>query len=1081
MRVVHANWTDDALHLWIERPPAPQPAPAAAPAHPNALTADQLPQALAGLPAIDHAKPARLRLRLPVERGAPAPSDRLTHALGAGWSDQPRTLETWTVDALALPVAHAAAILDALEDLALSERDRLAAERDEDPEPVSDAPAAENRAGPALLVADSVRYLAAASRLARSFVAAQRLVPMLRQRPAGAVEAFWMPWWSDAAAAESAARLAAAAPPAVRAVVDAREHAAWPILESFLTASVDAHARAALIAEHVHEAIEDREPAEDDHVAWLTGLLGASPAADIEPARASHLLGTVRRWIGLLDDRGENVGWRLHLRLVEPAEDADADLLLDTRSSTWSLTLGLQSEGEDAVVIDAADLWSMPADVATVDGRRIEDPPRTLLSEIGRAARIFAPLERALAEARPVAVDLSTAEAHRFLTEFAPALREQGFGVADPRWWGSSGAQLGLLLDIDADDAPPAAVAHREAADGAESPVFGLHALVDYRWRIAVGSRTLTAEEFEKLASSRSPLVKVGGQWIEIRKDKLASIRKVFDESGAGRISLGEAMRLAYASDEDEIGARILGVRATGWAGELIGAEEDGLSADRTIEMIEQPADLEGELRAYQRSGLSWLAFLDRLGLGGCLADDMGLGKTIQLISLLLHERAAQDERPAPTLVIAPTSVVGNWRREAAKFARNLRTVVHHGPERATGEEFPRRADGVDLVITTYALAHRDFETLSRVHWRRVCLDEAQNIKNPSSKQSQAVRGLPADRRVALTGTPVENRLTELWSIMEFLNPGYLGSAARFRRKFSLPVERRRDAQRTRQLRQLVQPFILRRLKTDPTVVPDLPRKVETKEHAHLTPEQSALYEKAVAEMLGEVDRAEGVRRRGIVLATLIKLKQICNHPAQLLKDWTPQAGRPPKAARSGKAARLVQMLDEVLAAGDQALVFTQFRQMGEILAAMLRHDLDRDVLLLHGGTPQTVREQMIERFQKADGSAPVFILSLKAGGVGMNLTAASHVFHYDRWWNPAVENQATDRAHRIGQDKTVHVHKFIVSGTLEERIDEMLEQKLELAETIIGSGEEWLTELSTTELREMLRLRPADIEEAVV
>jgi SNF2 family DNA or RNA helicase len=722
----------------------------------------------------------------------------------------------------------------------------------------------------------------------------------------------------------------------------------------------------------------------------------------------------------------------------------------------------------------------MPADVATVDGRRIEDPPRTLLSEIGRAARIFAPLERALEESQPAGVELSTAEAHRFLTEFAPALREQGFGVADPKWWGGSGAQLGLLLDIETEDSPPAAAARRDGGDGAESPVFGLHALVDYRWRIAVGNRTLTIEEFEKLATSRSPLVKVGGQWVEIKKDKLASIRKVFDESGSGQMSLAEAMRLAYASDEEDLGAQILGVRASGWAGELIGEEQDSLETDRRIEMIEQPPDLAGDLRAYQRSGLSWLAFLDRLGLGGCLADDMGLGKTIQLIALLLYERGKAAEPPAPTLVVAPTSVVGNWRREAAKFAGNLRTIVHHGPERLTGEPFAERAREADLVITTYALAHRDFETLSGVHWRRVCLDEAQNIKNPSSKQSQAVRGLPADRRVALTGTPVENRLTELWSIMEFLNPGYLGSAARFRRKFSLPVERRRDAHRTRQLRQLVQPFVLRRLKTDPTVVPDLPKKVETKEHAHLTPEQSALYEQSVSEMLGEVERSEGVRRRGIVLATLIKLKQICNHPAQLLKDWSPQAGRPPKASRSGKATRLVQMLDEVVAAGDQALVFTQFRKMGEILAAMLRHDLDRDVLLLHGGTPQAAREQMIERFQKADGSAPIFILSLKAGGVGMNLTAASHVFHYDRWWNPAVENQATDRAHRIGQDKTVHVHKFIVSGTLEERIDEMLEQKMELAETIIGSGEEWLTELSTTELREMLRLRPADIEEAV-
>ena len=1073
MRVVHAIWTRGALHLWAESSAAWGPRGADDPgvaSHPGAVPAPELAELLRR--AIGACDPDAVTLKLPTDVGVPSPSERLAHARGGDdWAAPARALASWSVPTVAVNAAAAPAALEALEDRAIARRDGLAPERDDEPE-------AE------LLIADSVRFFAAASRLARSFVAQQRLVPMLRQLEGGALRAGWMPWWSDPAAAEPAAALAVAIPPAVRAVVDEHDHGAWPIVESFLTAAVDALARDALVKEDVPESIEDRDPATDDHVAWLTGLLGESPSTAIDASRGHAMLGAVRGWVGLLDDRGENTAWRLHLRLLEPEGEDDGEMLLDTRDARWTLALGLQSVGEESVVVDAADLWTMPADVATVDGRRIEDPPRTLLSEIGRAARIFTPIERALEDAQPTEVELSTAEAHRFLTEFAPALRDQGIAVADPRWWGGADAQLGLLLDIDTPETPPSGAARRDGGDGSEAPVFGLHALVDYRWRLAVGSRTLSVEEFEKLAASRSPMVKVGGQWVEIRKEKLAAVRRVFDESADGQMSLGEAMRLAYAADEDELGARILGVRATGWAGELIGRENDTLSAERGVEMLAQPEGLKGDLRPYQQSGLSWLAFLDRLGLGGCLADDMGLGKTIQLLSLLLHERAASGEgeaRPAPTLVIAPTSVVGNWRNESRKFAPELTAFVHHGPERATGEHFVERALAADLVITTYALAHRDFETLSMVHWKRVCLDEAQNIKNPASKQSQSVRGLPAERRVALTGTPVENRLTELWSIMEFLNPGYLGSAARFRRKFSLPVERRRDTQRTRQLRQLVQPFILRRLKTDPTVVPDLPKKVETKEQAHLTPEQSALYEKAVGEMLGEVERAEGVRRRGIVLATLIKLKQICNHPAQLLADWTPQSGRPPRASRSGKASRLVQMLDEVVAAGDQALVFTQFRKMGEILAAMLRHDLDRDVLLLHGGTPQAVREQMIERFQKADGTSPIFILSLKAGGVGMNLTAASHVFHYDRWWNPAVENQATDRAHRIGQDKTVHVHKFVVAGTLEERIDEMLEQKLELAETIIGSGEEWLTELSTNELREILRLRPADIEEAAV
>jgi len=355
-------------------------------------------------------------------------------------------------------------------------------------------------------------------------------------------------------------------------------------------------------------------------------------------------------------------------------------------------------------------------------------------------------------------------------------------------------------------------------------------------------------------------------------------------------------------------------------------------------------------------------------------------------------------------------------------------------------------------------------------------LDEAQCIKNPVAKQAQAVRSLVAERRVALTGTPVENRLSELWSIMDFLNPGLLGTSASFRKRFAVPVERYKDRYRTDQLRRLVQPFVLRRLKTDPTVVADLPPKLETRDFSHLTAEQAQLYDSCVKRMLGEVDRSEGMQRRGLVLAALIKLKQICNHPSQLLKDT--DGVRPPDPTRSGKTMRLLEMLDEILAEGDQSLIFTQFRQMGHILQLMLQHELNRTVLFLHGGTTQSERQRLIDTFQKQDGQHPILILSLKAGGVGLNLTAATHVFHFDRWWNPAVENQATDRAYRIGQTRTVHVHKFIVAGTLEERIDEMIEQKTELASNIIGSGERWLTELSTDQLRDILTLRPDAVAE---
>jgi SNF2 family DNA or RNA helicase len=382
-----------------------------------------------------------------------------------------------------------------------------------------------------------------------------------------------------------------------------------------------------------------------------------------------------------------------------------------------------------------------------------------------------------------------------------------------------------------------------------------------------------------------------------------------------------------------------------------------------------------------------------------------------------------------------------------------------------------------------------------------VALDEAQHIKNPPTKQTASIRALKAGHRIALTGTPVENRLTELWSIMEFCTPGYLGPMAEFRRRFAVPIERHRDKERAERLRGLVRPFILRRLKTDAKVISDLPPLVESRQHVPLTGEQASLYDKVVDEMLAKVDRAEGLRRRGLVLSALVKLKQICNHPAHYLRESaspevvTEEAaveaaesaadmpievstdGRP-LSARSGKSIRLMQMLEEVVAAGDRALIFTQYRQMGHLLVAMIRRELDVESLFLHGGTPQNKRDQLVARFQDPEGTAPIFVLSLKAGGVGLNLTAANHVFHYDRWWNPAVENQATDRAFRIGQLRTVHVHKMISAGTLEERIDQMIEQKTELATQIIGAGEQWLTEMSTGQLRDILSLRTAALEE---
>ena len=518
----------------------------------------------------------------------------------------------------------------------------------------------------------------------------------------------------------------------------------------------------------------------------------------------------------------------------------------------------------------------------------------------------------------------------------------------------------------------------------------------------------------------------------------------------------------------------VLGMDASGWVGQVLRGGEDVES----LPLLEQPRGFVGALRPYQRTGLSWLAFIERFGLGACLADDMGLGKTIQLIALLLDERQRFKD-VGPTLLVVPTSLIGNWARELERFAPSLRYHIHHGPQRPTAEHFTKRAEASDVVITTYSLTSRDSETLAPVIWHRVVLDEAQYIKNPPTKQTVAIRQLRAERRIALTGTPVENRLSELWSIMEFCNPGYLGPAEQFRRRCAIPIERHRDAKAAEVLRALVRPFVLRRLKADPDVIVDLPACVETKEYATLTAEQAALYQSIVGELLAKVDGAEGIRRRGLVLATLTRLKQVCNHPAQLPPEVLggPVGDHRPLSSRSGKCRRLCEMLEEILAEGQRALIFTQYRRMGDLLVAMIRHDLDCEALFMHGGIPSARRQAMIDRFQSGDGTVPIFVLSLKTGGVGLNLTAANHVFHFDRWWNPAVEKQATDRAFRIGQTRTVHVHKFVCVGTLEEQIDLMIERKAELVENIVGSGEQWVTEMSTERLRDALLLRAEALE----
>jgi SNF2 family DNA or RNA helicase len=589
---------------------------------------------------------------------------------------------------------------------------------------------------------------------------------------------------------------------------------------------------------------------------------------------------------------------------------------------------------------------------------------------------------------------------------------------------------------------------------------LSLDAIVQFNWTVALGGEPLALAELEALARLKAPLVKIRGQWVQVSAEEIQAALAFWRKKGTEQTTVREVIHMALGAAKTPSGIAFEGATATGWIADLL-AQLEGRAA---FEELLTPAGFQGRLRPYQVRGYSWLAFLRRWGLGACLADDMGLGKTIQTLALI--ERHWMANGNAPALLVCPTSVVGNWQKEAARFTPDLPVLVHHGLTRARGAAFTREAQRHAIVISSYGLLHRDIDILKQVAWSGVILDEAQNIKNPETRQAKAARAFTPEYRIALTGTPVENNVGDLWSIMEFLNPGFLGTQTEFKRRFFIPIQANRDPEAVGRLKRLTGPFILRRLKTDKSIIADLPEKLEMKVFCTLTREQASLYAAVVNDVGQALDAADGIQRKGLVLATLSKLKQVCNHPAQFLGDNSPVPGR------SGKLARLTEMLEEMLAIGERALIFSQFSEMGALLRRHLQDTFGREVLFLHGGVPKAQRDRMVERFQSDDHAPPLFILSLRAGGTGLNLTRANHVFHFDRWWNPAVENQATDRAFRIGQTRNVQVHKFLCIGTLEEKIDEMIERKQELASGVVGTGEAWLTELSTAEIKDLFALR---------
>jgi SNF2-related domain/SNF2 Helicase protein/Helicase conserved C-terminal domain len=1009
-----------------------------------------------------------LTLMLPSFRDGPQQSPQLLRADDEANGGIPSLLHPWVVPAVWLDPIPAVDVL-----LGLPARDQAGV-----------APG------------DSLRFLAEAGKLALELVARGRVLPGLVRR-----EDQWLACWRaitfDPGDAERVRLLAASMPGLLRAERSSSPQRSEPepVVGDLLGAVVDACARrflaGGLVARRGRRRTARSRSAVD---AWLLALTDPDPVVHADGTALAVLAEELEDWQQAGERYAAHRMFRTCFRLSAPEDllDAGDDLaIIDDEfepganvngsrvgdsehlaAPKWRVEILLQAKDDPSVLVPAGDVWSSNGSGLRVLGHRIEEPQERLLGGLGHALRLWPELEPALRAPAPTGVDLDAEAVARFLRDAAPALEQGGFAVLAPAWWSQR-----LRVRLKAEPLT-------EFEEG--SGLFSLDGLCKYEWRVAVGDATLTLAELRELATLKLPLVRARGRWIVLRPEDVdAALAFLRGREESGEAPAAELLRASLGLGGGQADLPETEIDARGWLKDLLGA-----NGERRLQQLPTPASFAGELRPYQQRGLAWLSFLARLGLGACLADDMGLGKTVQLLALMLAERErpvdgkrrrkqpdatgaansseagcrAGGELVAPTLLICPMSVAGNWKREAECFAPGLRVHVHHGSERLKGREFARAARASDLVITTYALATRDRDALAALEWERVALDEAQNIKTIDAKQTRAIRSLPSRHRVALTGTPVENRLTELHSIMDFLNPGLLGPAATFKRNYATPIERWRDQHATERLRRATGPFILRRLKTDRDIISDLPEKIEMRVDCHLTKEQATLYQAVVDEMLEKAAHAEGIERSGIILAALMKLKQVCNHPAHLLKDRSDLDGR------SGKLTRLEELLAEALAEGDKALCFTQFAEFGQLLRAHLQERLGREVLFLHGGTPKATRDEMVQRFQ-ATGGPPLFLLSLKAGGTGLNLTAANHVVHFDRWWNPAVEDQATDRAFRIGQKKNVQVRKLSCVGTVEERIDTLIYQKKDLADRIVGGGEAWITDLDTAQLRELVAL----------
>ncbi len=932
-------------------------------------------------------------------------------------------------------------------------------------------------------VSDSVRIWALAAKLAVELVAAGHVVPLIDRGSRDVPVARWAITTMTPETRDRIAALERALPIAAHALVlddgvaqdpnrrkrrNRRRRKRKPVSEAttvwrpdvllrlFLDAVADALVRDAAPSTARDRPRKDNRELPPWELRWRYSLTASDPSFEYAGLVEQPLIDEVQRWAApvrpkVLTGTPYTIGYQLE----PPGSTPEASEFPDA----WYLRFLLQANDDPSALVDARTVWQTRAPRLQLGERVFAHPHETLLESLGETARLYGPVGRALHHAQPAGVLVTTEEAWEFIGHIGPILHQFGVGVRVPADLRADGRQrLRLRLHVGS-----------EAFEGFGGPPskVGMQSLATFRWNVALGDHDLTPEEFREIAALRQPLVRWRGEWMAVDPDAIAQMEALFVGADAsGQMDRATALAAALTGSMDSEAGEIQ-VVAEGEIRALV----ETLRGRDDYRPLPAPKDFEGTLRPYQERGVTWMSMMTDLGFGVCLADDMGLGKTVQVIALLLATLERGSWGDSPALLVCPTSVLGNWERELRRFAPTLKVLRYHGRSRpSTPEELRERFEPGQVVLTTYALARLDAGLLAQIDWSFAIIDEAQNIKNPAAQQAQAIRMLPARRRLALTGTPVENRLTELWSILEFCNPGMLGKLPEFRRRYSVPIERFGDRGARETLRRQVTPFVLRRVKTDPNVIQDLPEKQEYKVYCTLTREQAAIYQAAVDDAMRRIEEATGLARRGNILALLTRLKQICNHPVHFLKE---EDGR--LVGRSGKLTRLLEMLEEVMAEGDHCLIFTQYKEMGDLLVRHLQERAGFEAPFIHGGVPAEERDRIVHDFQNDPEAAPALVLSIKAGGIGLNLTRATHVFHFDRWWNPAVEDQATDRAYRVGQTRNVQVHKLVCAGTVEEKIDEILESKRGLADIVDGEGEGWITEMTDRELRALVSLENTD------